>query len=68
MDEASQDAEIASLKVNVQHLQDRVRYLEKCNETGFETPLWKKLWFALDGWPLHRIAERRQWRPWHRGG
>lgn len=33
-----------------------------------ETVWWKRIWFWLDGWPHHRLnAERRSWRPWHRG-
>lgn len=32
-----------------------------------QTPLWKRVWFRLDGWPGQRDlnADRRQWRPWH---
>jgi len=32
-----------------------------------QTPLWKRVWFRLDGWPGQRDlnAERRAWRPWH---
>jgi hypothetical protein len=33
-----------------------------------ETPLWKRMWFLVDGWPgqknLH--AKSPQWRPWRR--
>lgn len=32
-----------------------------------QTPLWKRIWFRLDGWPGQKNlnAERRAWRPWH---
>jgi hypothetical protein len=32
-----------------------------------QTPLWKRVWFRIDGWPGQRDlnAERRAWRPWH---
>lgn len=65
MNEASQDAEIESLKVNVRELSRRLRLAEDKLDTFVETPWWKRLWFALDGWPLYRLSERRQWRPWH---
>lgn len=60
-------AEIASLKVNVEQLQDRVRFLEKCLDT-LQSPLWKRIWFRIDGWPGQRNlnASQRAWRPWHR--
>jgi hypothetical protein len=33
-----------------------------------QTPLWKRIWFRIDGWPGLRDlnADRRRWRPWHR--
>jgi hypothetical protein len=32
-----------------------------------QTPLWKRIWFRIDGWPGQRDlnADRRAWRPWH---
>jgi hypothetical protein len=32
-----------------------------------QTPLLKRIWFRIDGWPGQRDlnAERRAWRPWH---
>ena len=68
MDDGSRDAEIASLKVNSEQLTHRVRDLEKRLDT-LQTPLWKRVWFRVDGWPGQRDlnAPRRAWRPWHRG-
>lgn len=65
MDPSSVEAEIDSLKQNVEQLCARVRLLEKKSETFAETPFWKRLVFWLDGWPLSRLAARRTWRPWH---
>lgn len=59
-------AEIDSLWINVRQLSARCRLLEKLAETHLETPWWKRLLFVLDGWPLHGLAERPQWRPWRR--
>jgi len=32
-----------------------------------QTPLWKRLWFRVDGWAGQRDlnAPGRAWRPWH---
>ena len=31
------------------------------------TPVWKRLWFRIDGWgPWHTVRERPRWRPWRR--
>jgi len=32
-----------------------------------QTPLWKRLWFRVDGWPGRRDlnAQGRARRPWH---
>lgn len=32
-----------------------------------QTPLWKRAWFRIDGWPGQRDlnAGGRRWRPWH---
>ena len=63
-------AEVDSVKVNLYEpgqLVDRVRDLEKRLDT-LQTPLWRRAWFRLDGWPGIRDlnAPRRAWRPWHR--
>ena len=32
-----------------------------------QTPLWKRLWFKVDGWPYYDLNGERRRRPWHRG-
>ncbi len=66
LDPESVDAEIASLKFNVEQLQHLVRDHEKRFDT-LQTPLWKRVWFRIDGWPGQRnLNGTRTWRPWHR--
>jgi hypothetical protein len=62
----SRDAEIDSLTINVEQLQQRVTDMEKRFDT-LQTRWWKRLWFRIDGWPGQNDlnAERRAWRPWH---
>lgn len=58
-------ARLASLEFNNNQLGGRVRLLEKMLDTK-ATPLWRRIWFRIDGWPAwYHVAERRQWRPWH---
>lgn len=67
MDPDSMEAEIVSLRTNKDLLEMRVRVLERKFDT-LETPLWKRVWFRIDGWPGQRNlnAPGRSWRPWHR--
>jgi hypothetical protein len=59
-------AEIAALKINMDQTQDRVRDMEKRFDT-LQTPLLKRIWFRIDGWPGQRnLNGTRSWRPWHR--
>ncbi len=68
MDEASQDAEIESLKVNVKQLQQLVSDHSQRFDT-LQTPLWKRFMFWLDGWPWHDLnAGKRNSRSWHING
>lgn len=61
------DARLESLEFNYRQLAGRVRLLEKMLDTK-ATPLWKRVWFRIDGWPAwYHVAAQRQWRPWHRG-
>lgn len=32
-----------------------------------QTPWWKRLWFAIDGWPWYDLNGTQRRRPWHRG-
>lgn len=66
-DPESLRAEIDSLIQNHALLENRVRDMEKRFDT-LQTPLWKRVWFRVDGWPGQRNlnAPGRAWRPWHR--
>lgn len=66
MTEDDRDAEIASLKENVRLLWDDVRDMQKRFDT-LQTPLWKRVWFRIDGWPGQNNlnAPGRSRRPWH---
>lgn len=67
MTDDDRDAEIASLKENVRLLWDDVRDMQKRFDT-LQSPLWKRVWFRIDGWPGQRdLNGRRAWRPWHGG-
>lgn len=61
------EAEIASLKINVEQQAFRIRDLEKRFDT-LQTHVLRRLWFRIDGWPGQRNlnAPGRVWRPWHR--
>jgi hypothetical protein len=56
----------ASLTVRVDELERVVSDHAQRFDT-LQTPLWKRLWFRVDGWPGQNDlnADRRQWRPWH---
>jgi hypothetical protein len=56
---------LASIEFNLVQLRNRVRRLEELEDT-MNTPLLRRLLFALDGWPWFRVVERPQWRPWRR--
>ena len=60
------EVEIESLKVRMTEVERRVRLEEKWTDTRLETPLWKRMMFAVDGWPWTRLVENPQWRPWRR--
>lgn len=57
---------IASLYARVDALEREVRDQAQRFDT-LQTPLWKRLWFRIDGWPGQRDlnADRRARRPWH---
>jgi hypothetical protein len=64
LDEA--EMAINVLRVQMAQLQrDVVDHRERF-ET-LQTPLWKRIWFRIDGWPgqCNLNAEQRAWRPWH---
>ena len=55
-----------TLRLRIQALEERVGDLEEKLYTFVEQPWWKRLWFAIDGWPLYYLIDHPQWRPWHR--
>jgi hypothetical protein len=63
---SDRNAEIDSLQVNVDQLWGEVRDLQHRFDT-LQTPMWKRLWFRIDGWPgiKNLNADKRAWRPWH---
>ena len=68
---ASLENEVESLRANI-HGDRQLWHLVMDHEQRFDTlqtALWKRLWFRIDGWPGQRNlnAERRAWRPWHKG-
>lgn len=48
-----------------QYLEGRIQDLEEQLDLLL-TPWWKKVWFVIQGWPLKRVVDHPQWRPWHR--
>lgn len=65
-DADSVDAEIDSLIFNNEQQAARIRHLENCLDT-LQSPLWKRIWFRIDGWPgqSNLDAPGRARRPWH---
>jgi len=58
-------ANVESLWFNLDQLAGRIRALEKL-EYIRDSPLRRRLLWALDGWPWRRYVERPQWRSWRR--
>jgi hypothetical protein len=56
----SQDARIKELERKVSDMDQRFDTLQ--------TPLLRRIWFRIDGWPGQRNlnAEAPAWRPWRR--
>lgn len=59
---------LESIQVNVQQMQQELSDIRQRLDT-LQTPLWKRIWFRIDGWPgqTNLNADKRQWRPWHGG-
>jgi len=57
---------VRSLTVKVELLEALVSDHAQRFDT-LQTPLWKRMWFRIDGWPGQRDlnATGRRWRPWH---
>lgn len=65
LDEA--EVHIDSLIIRVGELERKVSDMDQRFDT-LQTPLWKRAWFRIDGWPGQRDlnAAHRARRPWHR--
>jgi hypothetical protein len=59
------EVHIASLNARIGHLENRVTDHTKRFDT-LQTWFWKRVWFAIDGWPWHDLNGRQRPRPWHR--
>lgn len=62
------EVHVAALQDQIVGLGRRVSDLEAEMDMAYRTPFWKRLWFAVNGWPLRRVVEQDEqaWRPWHR--
>lgn len=56
---------IRSLYARQTELQRQVRDHAKRFDT-LQTPWWKRVWFAIDGWPWYNLNGTQKHRPWHR--
>jgi|KBSSwiStaDraftv2_1062776.scaffolds.fasta_scaffold111393_4 hypothetical protein len=59
------DPDITSLWINYRELERRIRLLEDLVDVN-DSPLWKRILFVVDGWPLRRVVDKPRWRPWRR--
>lgn len=59
------EARLDSLEFNARQLAGRVRHLEKLLDTK-ASPVWKRLWWRIDGYPAWYHVGPRRHRPWHR--
>lgn len=58
---------IRSLTARVDQYEDIIFQMTRKFDT-LETPLWKRIWFRIDGFPGQSDLDRDepQWRPWRR--
>lgn len=56
---------IQSQQVRLDELEKLVRDHAQRFDT-LQTPLWKRLWFKIDGWPYYDLNGVQQHRPWRR--
>lgn len=58
---------IESLTIRIHKLEQMVSDMDQRFDT-LQTPLWKRIWFRIDGWPGQNNlnADHRTKRPWHR--
>jgi hypothetical protein len=65
LEEAAQHLE--SFRARVDQLEDMVFEHNRKFEV-LQTPLWKRIWFRIDGWPgqSNLGCKKPHWRPWRR--
>lgn len=54
-----------SLVTRIQSLERSTRDHDQRFDT-LQTPWWRRVWFAIDGWPWYDLNGERKHRPWHR--
>ena len=59
------EAHVQSWSVRIRSLERRTRTIEELADV-MDTPMWRRALFVIDGWPLFRVVDRPQWRPWRR--
>lgn len=58
-------------RVHIASLIDRIQQLEQYasdHDQRFDTlqtPLWKRVWYKIDGWPWYDLNGTQSYRPWH---
>lgn len=62
---AEAETHIASLRARVLEIERRVRHVEKQLDTH-GSPLWKRAWFRLQGWPPWWVVAERPQPLWRR--
>lgn len=55
----------ASDRVRIEELERLVSDHAQRFDT-LQTPWWKRVWFAVDGWPWYDLNGTQRRRPWHR--
>lgn len=65
LEEAKQH--IASLRVRLGQIED-ITFEHSRRFDTLQTPLWKRTWFRIDGWPgqSNLGCKKPRWRPWRR--
>lgn len=61
----SDEVRLASHERRIRHLEHVVSDLEQRFDT-LQTPWWKRVWYAIDGWPWYDLNGEQKHRPWHR--
>ena len=73
MDDRLRVRSLEEAEAHVRSLTQRVRSLEQAVSDHaqrfdtLQTPWWKRVWFAIDGWPWYDLNGTQRHRPWHRG-